>query len=480
MSSRREGRRPEACSRVYATGAAALGALGLHEIFELLRDGRRTTAESITCYDTRQCVVTNLSVTHDHEDEQVRWMAVGLAGKCHVFKVQMILGGKQQLQGDRASSHPSQPSFKVIPVTSVRTDFNLPEPSQRVCRISPNGLVLATGGDDGFLRLRTFPEMVMAHEIQAHEQAIVDLDFSPDGLRIVTASQDECATLWDARRGTKYGEVSWSPPRGAKYTFKRIRFARFEGRARHCRMFSISNPPASSKLPSFLHRWEGKSGLLERTLDFPAPLSALAVTDNGNFVATGSMFDGTIDIFLAFNLECLKRVTGAHVTCITSLLFLPCDETTDLVRDFSDCSLMSTSVDHQVCIHHVPKQSKDRSYRTISMLTVVFLIAALLICVFIWASYLGEVAGTDVVIPNLAGDGPGHIVDRHLGGSMVPGWRGIFIYQPRWNKSANRITNLAKNQPNGQLPQVLAAGQMMGQAGNETSPLPGGCGYLSV
>ena len=31
-------------------------------------------------------------------------------------------------------------------------------------------------------------------------------------------------------------------------------------------------------------------------------LSALAVSDNGNFVATGSMFDGTVEIYIAFNL----------------------------------------------------------------------------------------------------------------------------------------------------------------------------------
>lgn len=31
-------------------------------------------------------------------------------------------------------------------------------------------------------------------------------------------------------------------------------------------------------------------------------LSALAVSDNGNFVATGSMFDGTIEIYIAYNL----------------------------------------------------------------------------------------------------------------------------------------------------------------------------------
>ena len=41
----------------------------------------------------------------------------------------------------------------------------------------------------------------------------------------------------------------------------------------------------------------------------PAPqgsLSALAVSDNGNFVATGSMFDGTVEIFIAYNLTVSK------------------------------------------------------------------------------------------------------------------------------------------------------------------------------
>ncbi len=31
-------------------------------------------------------------------------------------------------------------------------------------------------------------------------------------------------------------------------------------------------------------------------------LSALAVSEDGNFVATGSMFDGTIEIYIAYNL----------------------------------------------------------------------------------------------------------------------------------------------------------------------------------
>ena len=35
-------------------------------------------------------------------------------------------------------------------------------------------------------------------------------------------------------------------------------------------------------------------------------LSALAVSDSGDFVATGSMFDGTVEIYIAYNLRVRK------------------------------------------------------------------------------------------------------------------------------------------------------------------------------
>ena len=35
-------------------------------------------------------------------------------------------------------------------------------------------------------------------------------------------------------------------------------------------------------------------------------MSALAVSDSGDFVATGSMFDGTVEIYIAYNLRVSK------------------------------------------------------------------------------------------------------------------------------------------------------------------------------
>ena len=84
--------------------------------------------------------------------------------------------------------------------------------------------MLATGGSDGFLRLWTFPEMSRTHEIEAHEKEIDDLDFSPDGSRIVTISKDRRAFVWDVAKGRKHAEMGWDAPKGVKYLFKRIRW----------------------------------------------------------------------------------------------------------------------------------------------------------------------------------------------------------------------------------------------------------------
>jgi hypothetical protein len=80
---------------------------------------------------------------------------------------------------------------------------------------------------------------------------------------------------------------------------------------RKYKVFTIVNPVGASKPPSYLHRWNSKSYTIEQGVAVIGSLSALAVTDNGNYVATGSMFDGTVEIYTTFNLAvsvfCLRK-----------------------------------------------------------------------------------------------------------------------------------------------------------------------------
>jgi hypothetical protein len=63
-------------------------------------------------------------------------------------------------------------------------------------------------------------------------------------------------------------------------------------------------------------------------------------------------------IFHSF-LQKLKRIEKAHSTFITGLEFLPTSEETEAARGFTDASVVSISVDHQVCIHHIPRLRKN-------------------------------------------------------------------------------------------------------------------------
>jgi len=177
--------------------------------------------------------------------------------------------------------------------------------------------------------------------------------------------------------------MGWDPPNKIKYLYKRIRFGRIEGESKRFKVFTIVNPVGASKPPSYLQRWDPKSYTIEQAIPIEGSLSALATSDNGNFVATGSMFDGTVEIYTAFNLVKLKRVERSHSTFITGLEFLPTSVETDAIRGFSDASVVSISVDHQVCIHHIPRLQK------ISITFAAVLIIVFLVMTFIFCSYLG-------------------------------------------------------------------------------------------
>ena len=96
-----------------------------------------------------------------------------------------------------------------------------------------------------------------------------------------------------------------------KYSTNSFTYIYFFFLFRKYKVFTIVNPVGASKPPSYLHRWNSKSYTIEQGVAVIGSLSALAVTDNGNYVATGSMFDGTVEIYTTFNLAvsvfCLRK-----------------------------------------------------------------------------------------------------------------------------------------------------------------------------
>jgi eukaryotic-like serine/threonine-protein kinase len=71
-----------------------------------------------------------------------------------------------------------------------------------VCRYSPNGKLMATGGADGQVRLWDVPAGKLARSWRAHDKDIDSLIFSADNLHLVTTAEDQFAAVWSLENGT--------------------------------------------------------------------------------------------------------------------------------------------------------------------------------------------------------------------------------------------------------------------------------------
>lgn len=243
--------------------------------------------------------------------------------------------------------------FEIKSADSVQTDFAQPEPLQRVVRISPNGKFMVTGGLDGHVRVWSFPRMTPLTDIVAHEKEIDDIDFSPDNKQILSVAKDGKAVIWGLSSGKELMKLQWTPPEGVKYLFKRCRYATIEGKSDSYRLFTLSNPfGKAGKQKGFLQQWNVQTGRLNNIVGIDESLAALAVRDDGRFVAVGTMFSGSVSIYIAFSLQKVLHVQGAHSMFVTGLEFIPVlvKEAPPISSD-SEASVVSFSVDNRICIH---------------------------------------------------------------------------------------------------------------------------------
>src|SRR6266516_735107 len=67
---------------------------------------------------------------------------------------------------------------------------------------SPDGKRVVTASDDKTARIWDARSGKSLAVLRGHTDAVVSAAFSPDGKRVVTASEDYTARVWDARSGT--------------------------------------------------------------------------------------------------------------------------------------------------------------------------------------------------------------------------------------------------------------------------------------
>jgi prolactin regulatory element-binding protein len=83
-----------------------------------------------------------------------------------------------------------------------------------------------------------------------------------------------------------------------------IRFGLVEGDVNNAQLFVLVNPVSRQrKKKAFLQSWLPKDGSLKKAVPCNDSLSALAVSDDGRFVAVGTMFRGNVSLYIAFSLQ---------------------------------------------------------------------------------------------------------------------------------------------------------------------------------
>ena len=72
---------------------------------------------------------------------------------------------------------------------------------------SPDGSRVVTASRDYSARVWNASDGTPIAELEGHTDAMLSAAFSPDGSRVVTASRDRTARVWDASDGTPIAEL---------------------------------------------------------------------------------------------------------------------------------------------------------------------------------------------------------------------------------------------------------------------------------
>ncbi|KAI8427417.1 hypothetical protein MSG28_001964 [Choristoneura fumiferana] len=380
-------------------GASNTGVANGFEIFELSHNGERFVAEEVMRHETGPNVVMTCSVrTADNRT----YLTAGQESHCQLYRVniRMVDAAEMRRGSFRAenglirkrrrtvsenenisktdknsNTMEKRMSFEIRPSDSVQTDFG-PDALQRVVSISHSGKLAATGGVDCKVRVWAFPAMKLLFDGLARLWGTAAR--APP--RLTVACQPPNGTNYLFRRCRYLPQ----PPNGTNYLFRRCRFGPIEDKKGEYRMFTIANPLArSGKQTGLVQLWSPSDGALRRSVLVGESLSALAVRDDGRFVGVGTMFSGSVHVYVAFNLQRVLHVKRAHRMFVTGLAFLPVAGFGPPITSGAEAALLSISVDNCLRVHSLPYPGTMPAW--VAILIIVFV----LFCTFTLCSYLG-------------------------------------------------------------------------------------------
>jgi WD40 repeat protein len=214
---------------------------------------------------------------------------------------------------------------------------------------SPDGKTIASGGDNGIVRLWNLASRQELAALKGHEKAVTCLAFSPDGKTIASGSSDETVRLWDLASRREVAKITDSNIVDYENVIKYVAFSpdgkivafshhsgvtlwNFESR-RPVAKFKLSDLNSSSfslafspdlkeaaiSTPLFITIMDLSSQRIRVAFELAEPISSLAFSPDKKILAAGSS-DGDLTLWEISSQERLATVKG-HEYAVNSIAF---------------------------------------------------------------------------------------------------------------------------------------------------------------
>ena len=167
---------------------------------------------------------------------------------------------------------------------------------------SPDGRLLACGGDDGIISVWHIETEELVHQLTENMGSVWSVDFSPDGRRIASGSDDNIIRLWNIADGEIL--YRWQDTDSIRAV--------------------IFHPHAPFLISGGYNRqikiWHTETKELLQTLSGHAsPIGSLAVSPDGRLVASGSQ-DQSVRIWQLETGRCIRTLLG-HSSSVWDVSF---------------------------------------------------------------------------------------------------------------------------------------------------------------